>query len=143
MTQNDTKDLKMIIDSREPKESQITVAQELEDHDIPCEVDGLETGDFVVGDVAIERKTGKDLTSSITDNRIFEQSSRMQNDFRRSIIILEGTPYDQKYGAADNSVAGTQASIAYKKDATIIFTDGLERTALVVRKIAEYVRDGK
>jgi len=140
MTQNN---MEMIIDSREPDESQMAVAQELEDHGIPCRVSGLETGDFVIGDVAIERKTGKDLTSSITDGRIFEQSSRMQDDFRRSIVILEGTPYDQEYGAADNSVAGTQASIAYKKDATIIFTDGLERTALVVRKIAEYVQEGK
>lgn len=51
----------------------------------------LAIGDFIVSDdTVVERKTHSDFISSIIDGRIFEQASRMKNNFENVVIIVEG-----------------------------------------------------
>ncbi|MEM5882270.1 MAG: ERCC4 domain-containing protein, partial [Candidatus Aenigmatarchaeota archaeon] len=45
--------------------------------------------DFIIGDIAIERKTSQDFLKSTFDKRIFEQIEN-QKEFKKYIVILEG-----------------------------------------------------
>lgn len=57
----------------------------------------LETGDFMFDNedtgefVIFEYKTMKDFIGSVTDGRIFEQVKRMNDEFKWSFVVIEGT----------------------------------------------------
>jgi ERCC4-type nuclease len=50
----------------------------------------LEVADYVVGNIAIERKTSYDFESSIIDGRLFKQCEEMKNHYDNAIVIIEG-----------------------------------------------------
>lgn len=53
-------------------------------------VRSLPVGDYLVGDLGIERKTSLDLVRSIADGRIFDQARRLSRAFPRAALIVEG-----------------------------------------------------
>lgn len=53
----------------------------------------LPVADYVLSPtLAVERKTGGDLTSSIKDGRLFDQAMRLQDAYPRAILLIEGEP---------------------------------------------------
>ena len=59
----------ILIDNRE-KDSGIPDI--LKEKRIPILFENLEIGDYIIGDLIIERKTSKDFIASIFDGRIFQ-----------------------------------------------------------------------
>ncbi|GAC1424986.1 MAG: ERCC4 domain-containing protein [Chitinophagaceae bacterium] len=59
----------------------------------------LITGDYLVNNLLIERKTIPDLCASITDGRLFCQASALAAAGLQPLIILEGTSADLKASA--------------------------------------------
>jgi len=133
----------LYIDSREPDHMQETVKAAADQRSVDTEVKELETGDFVVGNIAIERKEAGDLNSSITDQRIFEQTTRMAADFDKAYVIIEGDPYEESRGPTNSSIAATLASISHKKNVHVVYTPDHVQTAKVVSKLAEYVESNE
>ncbi|MEM3406167.1 MAG: ERCC4 domain-containing protein [Nitrososphaerota archaeon] len=78
----------ILIDYRE-KESGIPKL--LIKKNIPINFENLKIGDYIIGDIVIERKTSKDFVASIFDGRIFEQASKIiySNDIEETSNILE------------------------------------------------------
>lgn len=65
---------RIVMDDREPEE----IKQWLEKEGVVVEKRRLDVGDFVISsDVVVERKSSTDLTTSIIDNRLFEQIIRL------------------------------------------------------------------
>jgi len=88
-TKSKDKLLEVLIDTREPDR----YASLLKQNGIPIKVETLETGDFVIGNVIIERKTVPDLFNSIRDRRIWNQLFRMHKlteDGFRAVLLVEG-----------------------------------------------------
>lgn len=87
--------INVIMDHREINEN-IKKAL-LREPDITLEICTLKTGDFFINNsLLIERKTFRDLVSSIKDGRIFRQASRLTSSANHTLIILEGTSQDMK-----------------------------------------------
>jgi len=136
----------LYIDSNEPTEVQTKVIEEIagrSDIDINVETEGLKTGDFLMGDVVIERKEASDLASSITDGRLREQTKRMSEDFQHRYLLVEGNPYNLKYSNIHpNSVAGSLLSTNCKRDVDIIPVGDQDSLAYAVYKICKLHEDG-
>lgn len=128
------------IDANEPHNIRASVAEEIEarTNDLNHTITGLETGDFVMNDVCIERKEASDFAGSVTDGRLKEQSARMATDFTHNYVILEGWPYNLEHSNLHpNSVAGMCASLAVKKDVGIVVSRDTQTTAYLVHKIMQ------
>ncbi|MBU5682117.1 MAG: ERCC4 domain-containing protein [Candidatus Aenigmatarchaeota archaeon] len=89
--------------------------------------------DFIIGDIAIERKTYKDFLNSTFDKRIFEQIEN-KNEFKKYILILEGSYIEEDkkeifYGILSKILASTNISV--------IFTENIYETAKLLIKICK------
>lgn len=131
----------LYIDANEPSDVQQKVQEELisrDDIDVDIEIEGLKTGDFLIGDLVIERKEASDLAGSITDGRLREQTSRMSADFQHRYLLLEGNPYDLKYSNLHpNSIVGSLVSTNCKRDIDIIPVEDYDSLAYAVYKVAK------
>ena len=115
----------IIVDDRERMITRILHEKE---HEI--EVKRLEIGDFIIGDVCIERKTISDFVNSIIDKRLFNQIRNMKEAYERQILIVEGEGdiYSQR-NVHPNAIRGAIASIALDFNISMIRTRDMNETA--------------
>ncbi len=78
--------LTLFVDVHEPKEIQAY----LEKAGIPVERKTLAPGDYVVGEVGVERKTINDFFASIVNKRLWEQVYRLRDTYPRPLVVVEG-----------------------------------------------------
>ena len=64
----------------------------LKRRNLAVEVKHIDSGDYVFGDVAIERKTIEDLINSCTGGtrHLWKQLETMQNTYKQPILLIEG-----------------------------------------------------
>lgn len=77
----------MYVDTREPPK----IFNLMEKFDVQFEKKALEVGDFVKGDVCIERKTIEDFVQSIKSGHLQKQLLKMEEKFARPYLIISGT----------------------------------------------------
>ncbi|MBU2613800.1 hypothetical protein KJ925_05110 [Patescibacteria group bacterium] len=77
----------MFIDTRE-KRSRIPVL--LEKMNIPITYTDLEVGDYIIGDICVERKEINDYIGSLSSGHLEEQLYNMSVNFNLSYILIEG-----------------------------------------------------
>lgn len=132
-------DKTLYIDANEPPEVQAQIVETVDSRglDVDVEVEGLKTGDIVLGDIVFERKRDGDLLGSITDGRISEQSKRMATDFDKCYVLLEGNPYVNSRGIHPNAIVGTFTSLTAKKDIHVVPVANSEQLAYAVYKICD------
>lgn len=78
--------LTLFVDIHEPEEIQAHV----ERAGIPVERKTLAPGDYVVGEVGVERKTINDFFASIVNKRLWEQVYRLRDTYPRPLVLVEG-----------------------------------------------------
>ena len=66
------------------------VPAELSKLKIPFQFESLKVGDYLINNIAVERKTIPDLKSSIISKRIFSQMQNLKQ-YEQNMIILEGS----------------------------------------------------
>lgn len=128
---------KIIIDHREKSS---LVPSYLERQDFEIEYQQLNVADYIVRDVAIERKTIDDFISSMLNQRLRKQIQELQQ-YENRLLIIEGleerelysnnneTENDEKTGMNPNSIRGFLLSITLKHKVPIIYTKNEEDTA--------------
>ena len=80
--------LRIVADEREKKSG---IPNLLKGIGINLEIKTLPIGDYIVApETIVERKSISDLVSSVFDGRLFDQCSRMKENFQFPIIIIEG-----------------------------------------------------
>ena len=80
--------IRIVADDRERKSG---IPQLLKSIGIDLETRTLPVGDYIVApETVIERKSVRDLVSSIFDGRLFDQCSRLKEHFERPAILVEG-----------------------------------------------------
>jgi len=80
----------IVVDSNEPDSCRLL----LKKHGILYTVKKLETADYVIGSVGMERKTVEDFYSSMVGGRLFKsngQCERLKNEFGIPIIVIIGS----------------------------------------------------
>ena len=78
--------LTLFVDIHEPEEIQA----HLEKAGIPVVRKTLAPGDYVVGEVGVERKTINDFFASIVNKRLWEQVYRLRDTYPRPLVVVEG-----------------------------------------------------
>jgi ERCC4-type nuclease len=108
----------------------------------------LEVGDFIIKDnddikIIIERKSIKDLCSSIVDGRFREQKERLiesVNDVKKILYIIEGHKNKNSSGISKMIIDGAILNLMYRHNYKVLNTenenDTFENILLIYKKIA-------
>ncbi|MDO8508863.1 MAG: ERCC4 domain-containing protein [Nanoarchaeota archaeon] len=122
--------VKIIVDHREKNS---LVISELMSQGIDIEFRQLEVADYIIGDIAIERKTGIDLIGSMITKRIFFQLESLKQ-YDRSLIIIES--YQDinlsESKLSENAIRGLILSLALEHRIPLIFTKDPKETATFI-----------
>lgn len=124
--------IKIAIDYREKN---CLIATELISMGFEVEFKELKVADYIVKDVAIERKTINDFISSMINRRLIKQLEELQQ-YRNRLLIIEGIDEQELYtdskewtGMNPNAIRGFLLSILLKYKVPIIFTKNYKDSA--------------
>ena len=82
------KNLRIVVDERERKSG---IPDLLRSIGMNMEMKTLPVGDYIVApETVVERKSIRDLLSSIFDGRLFDQCSRLKEHFQHPLVLMEG-----------------------------------------------------
>lgn len=127
---------KIIIDYREKNS---LVASELVHLGLKIEFKELKVADYIVNNVAIERKTILDFVSSMINKRILRQLEELQQ-YKNKLLIIEGISeqeiYPENNGVNPDSIRGFLLSILLKHKIPVLFTQDYKDTAKFINRIA-------
>jgi ERCC4-type nuclease len=118
------KKIPIVVDNRE-KNSLVT--SELIRLNNTIQFEQLQIGDYIIGNIAIERKTYPDLISSIIDKRIFNQIENLKK-YPLQLLIIE-LDKTSKINMNENAIRGFILNTAIKSKIPIIFSKDEEDTA--------------
>lgn len=124
--------IKVLADYREKNSF---VVSEMISLGMDVEFKNLKVGDYIVNNIAIERKTVFDFISSMKNKRLANQLEEMQQ-YKDKLLIVEGIEEQDLYsdrneltGMHPNAVRGFLLSILLKYKVPIIFTKNSGDTA--------------
>ena len=106
MNKGECINLTIYVDNSGTEEKEI--AEILERKHYPVEVQHIDSGDFVIGEMCVERKTVQDLLNSLIPkveqkgHTFWEQIKVMKDTYKKAIVIVEGY-----IDWADRMLAGT------------------------------------
>lgn len=128
----------IIVDTRE---KQSLVATNLISKKAKVNFEKLEVGDYLVGEVLIERKTFSDFVGSMINKRLGEQLINLKRS-EKCFLLLEGFDYDyEKFRVHRNAIKGMLICVAVDFGIPIIYTKDAEETSefliLIARRIKE------
>ena len=97
------------------------------------EIRELKVADYIINNVAVERKTVADFLSSMINHHLLNQLEEIQQ-YEDRLLVIEGIEeqelYNEKeYGINPNAIRGFLLSIVLKFRTPIIFTKNSEDTA--------------
>lgn len=131
------KRIKLIIDYREKNS---LVPFELMNKGFSLEFKELKVADYLVKDVAIERKTTSDFISSMINKRLIRQLQELQQ-YKKRILMIEGLEdswlYEDGGKTNSNSIRGFIISILLNYNVPIIFTKNSKDTAKFISVLAK------
>jgi DNA excision repair protein ERCC-4 len=120
--------LRIIVDEREQKSG---IPELLKSVGLNVEMKTLPIGDYIVApETVVERKSIRDLMSSVFDGRLFDQCSRLKEHFAFPIILVEGN-VDEIEDITDNPLIfyGALSTVAINFKIPIIPTPNATHTA--------------
>jgi Fanconi anemia group M protein len=117
------------------------VISELFSLGIQVDFRNLPVADFLIRDIAIERKTISDFISSMINKRLSRQLEEMKQ-YPKQLLIIEGIEEkslyeDNKEGVNANAVRGFLLNILLEYQVPIIFTKNYEDTAKFLLVLAK------
>ncbi|MFX1571210.1 MAG: DEAD/DEAH box helicase [Promethearchaeota archaeon] len=131
---DDAHKYKIICDNRETASS---VVRTLSLMGVNLTLEQLTVGDYVISKrVAIERKTAQDFNDSIKDGRLFNELLALNDHFERSILILEGDPFNEST-INENALYGAITTIILNLGINVYKTKNSEETALFLYQLAK------
>jgi len=120
--------LRIIVDERERKSG---IPELLKSVGLNVEMKTLPIGDYIVApETVVERKSIRDLMSSIFDGRLFDQCSRLKEHFEYPVVLVEGN-VDEIEEITDNPLIfyGAISTVALDFKIPIIPTPNATHTA--------------
>ena len=122
------------------------VASELIELGINVEFQHLKVADYLIGNVAIERKTISDFNNSMINKRLLRQLEELKQ-YEKKLLIIEGIEEQELYndnnedkkGIHSNAIRGMLLYTLLEANCPIIFSKNYEDTAkflyLIARKM--------
>lgn len=123
---------KIIADIHE--KNSLVLSELIADKELDTEIKHLEIADYLIGNIAIERKTISDFISSMINRRLIEQLNQMKQ-YENRLLIIEGSLNDSDFN--QNAVRGFILSILFNHSIPIIFTEDDLETAKYLAILAK------
>ncbi len=123
--------MKIIIDIHEKNS---LVISELVSQQMEIEVKKIPVADYIIGNIAIERKTVSDFISSMINKRLARQLEEMKQ-YPKQLLVIEGIEEQELYsdnqekGIHPNAIRGMLLSILLEFNIPIILTKDYQDTA--------------
>ena len=127
--------IRIVADDRERKSG---IPQLLEKIGIDLEIRTLLVGDYIVApETVIERKSVRDLISSVFDGRLFDQCARLKEHFEKPAILVEGS-LDEVDSITDNPMIfyGAVSTVVMEFGIPVIPTPSAMDTARLLSAMA-------
>lgn len=130
---------KIIADYREKNS---LVPSELVSLGLEVEFKELKVADFIVKNIAVERKTVSDFISSMINKRLLNQLEELQQ-YEKKLLIIEGIDEQELYnddnsqGINSNAIRGFLLTILLRHNIPILFTKNYKDTARFLSLIAK------
>ncbi len=118
----------IVVDHREPGD----IPARLRELGVPVEVKQIYPGDYVVGEVAVERKTVSDFFSSLINKRIFDQVHRLRDAYPIPLILVEGDLAQISEYKNPRAFWGAFLAFTMKEHIPLLFTPDQEQTCQVL-----------
>jgi ERCC4-type nuclease len=122
----------IIIDHREKNSS---VPSKLAKLGILGKFKELKTGDYLVKETIIERKTTTDFIQSMMNRRLIQQIENLKQ-YEKKLIIIEGDLGEVGINMHPNAIKGFILSITLEHKIPVIFVEDAEQTAEYIALIA-------
>lgn len=105
---------------------------------IRLQIKSLKIADYIIGNIAIERKTTSDLISSMINKRLIQQLNQMKK-YDQSLLIIEGDINEilQEDNNIAKAIRGLILSISTNFQTSIIFSQDYEDTAKYLITLAK------
>ena len=118
------------------REASSTLSAYVSSLGMTVEYDNLTTGDILIDqDILIERKTSRDLLTSIIDGRLFKQCQRMKNATIKPLLLIELGEIGNS--VHPNAVLGALAHVTLDLGVPIITTKNSMESAHLIYLIAK------
>ena len=120
--------LRIIVDEREQKSG---IPDLLKSIGMGVEMKTLPIGDYIVApETIVERKSIKDLMASVFDGRLYDQCTRLKENFEHPIVLVEGN-VDEIEEITDNPLVfyGALSRVTLEFKIPIIPTPSASHTA--------------
>ena len=118
------------------REASSTLSAYVSSLGMTVEYDNLTTGDILIDqDILIERKTSRDLLTSIIDGRLFKQCQRMKNAKIKPLLLIELGEIGNS--VHPNAVLGALAHVTLDLGVPIITTKNSMESAHLIYLIAK------
>jgi ERCC4-type nuclease len=114
----------IVVDQREKNSF---IVSDLIEKQAQIEFKHLEVGDYIIGDISIERKTLNDFISSMLSKRLMMQLQNLKH-CPKQLLILEGEE-KQKINVHPNAIRGMLLSIMLDFNIPVIFSKTYQETA--------------
>ncbi len=128
----------IIVDTRE--KNSLVVSELISMNGAQIDFKILEIGDYLIGDIIIERKTFQDFISSMISKRLVEQLIQMRK-YEKRLLILEGKNFESleenKTKLNPNAIRGMLLAISLEFNTPLIFTNDSEETAKYLLLLAK------
>ncbi len=102
----------------------------------------LAVADYVLNpEIAVERKTVRDLVSSVYDSRLFNQAARMAASFAKPYLLIEGDSKEvEKLAKNLKSYYGALANVTIAYGLRVIYTANQTETAMAIAELLGHAR---
>jgi len=102
----------------------------------------LQVADYVLSpEIAVERKSVRDLVSSIYDTRLFYQAARISASFAKPYLLIEGDSTEVE-GLVTNLKAyyGAIANVTVAYGLRVVYTANAKETAIAISELLAHAR---
>lgn len=121
----------LYVDVNEPED----ITARLRTLGVEAERKRLAPGDYVCGEIGIERKSLSDFFGSLVKKRLFEQLRRLREAYPVALMVLEGDLAEVSEFASPQAILGAFVAIEVDERVPILTVADREQTALLLSVI--------
>jgi len=102
----------------------------------------LRAADYVLGpEVAVERKSVRDLVASVYDSRLFNQAAKLSASYVKPYLLIEGDSTEVELLAKNlKSFYGAIANVTLAYGLRVLYTANVKETAIAIAELLAHAR---
>jgi DNA excision repair protein ERCC-4 len=118
------------------------VPEELSKLNVRVYFSRLPVADYVLNpEIAVERKSVRDLVSSVYDSRIFNQAAKISAAYSKAFLLVEGDSKEVESLAKNlKSFYGAIANVTLAYGLRVLYTANQKETALAIAELLAHAR---